>query len=907
MRDGLAQAAPTQESFLLEMRATLHPPRSHVCLLTALFLFSIAYVCGVSDDAVTDVFMSPGAPMVPPVPALAEYKEALLRDLSVGSASSPPESSPAPELAPSAGVVTEQDIESEGETTRARRTNFAAQEAGATVMGGSPEWTGISALLAADADSYALARCDVKKFVILGLSEDVLVDELVIANEEKYSSSVATMRVLGSQKYPATEWIVLGNFTAANALGDQTFAVNVRTWVRYMKISWLSHYGNEFYCTWTRVKVHGSTMLEELQHQMLSSDAEVSAARAQIEARGSIGDEGSALVDHAPPAAQMPNATLPTSSDQTDGQPVTGTIEGGVLGTTPGGGGVGGGSGDATNLAPTSCAAPVELAVAALENASDVSAAIVSSLFPFNVSELDNATEALDFLNVTADDLDTPEERRVELEALQCLATAWEEKSIDGGDAGADRVECSVAASSAPVTSSSTARSAEVNGTTAADSVSLAGDGGASSPPNGIAATAVPATHADDGGASSPPNDIAAAAVPATHADDFAFASLGTIGSRRAASGSAASGAAGVGTAATANVFKTLTSKLKDLEIDSSVTQSYLSDMHTQYGAAITSVTRDVADLRAGLEEVVTNASRAILSSMTDDIAALRVDLDDLLTKLSLRSNDGAELTALHGGLRLPARMLDSDVAAAAAVALLAAQPLLSGLNSSMSDLLSALHRVEVKQTALTLSLLRVLHDGGDVSAVIAPSGIILRREDATPSRSSSSFGSSPSPAPGVGNEHGNTVHPIRLLRAAGRWLRRKSRALMTSSTQQLTDARDAFRDIAENATDTHSALDASFRSMTAQLAALHDDVEVALVCATAACALTCVFLAVRLITRAVRCLLRCVSCVWGRKSRPSTSIAKIPLISSTSPSPPAPALAIEEPNPALAANGASS
>lgn len=44
---------------------------------------------------------------------------------------------------------------------------------------------------------------------------------------------------------------------------------------RYLKFKFLSHYGDEFYCTISQVKVHGSTMLESFQHEWQQSSAEV--------------------------------------------------------------------------------------------------------------------------------------------------------------------------------------------------------------------------------------------------------------------------------------------------------------------------------------------------------------------------------------------------------------------------------------------------------------------------------------------------------------------------------------------------------------------------------------------------------------------------------------------------------
>ena len=66
----------------------------------------------------------------------------------------------------------------------------------------------------------------------------IIVDTVVIANNERYSSQVQNFLVLGSQTYPATEWIVLGEFNAENRFGEQSFTVTSQSWVRYIKLRW---------------------------------------------------------------------------------------------------------------------------------------------------------------------------------------------------------------------------------------------------------------------------------------------------------------------------------------------------------------------------------------------------------------------------------------------------------------------------------------------------------------------------------------------------------------------------------------------------------------------------------------------------------------------------------------------
>lgn len=221
-------------------------------------------------------------------------------------------------------AVIETDDDDDARDSPAHRTNFASSSLGASVMSANPEMTGPKSLLVGDADAYALSRCDAKKFVVIQLSEDVLVDELVISNEERYSSAVRELRATGSLKYPATEWVVLGNFTAANKLGEQRFPVTAKSFVRFLKLTWLSHYGAEFYCTWTRVQVRGgdaaadprkghsslhrpscshffflqvfgSTLIEDLQTNMYTTDAEVQTMKQQLSAAHAAVHQQSAM------------------------------------------------------------------------------------------------------------------------------------------------------------------------------------------------------------------------------------------------------------------------------------------------------------------------------------------------------------------------------------------------------------------------------------------------------------------------------------------------------------------------------------------------------------------------------------------------------------------------------------
>jgi len=148
-----------------------------------------------------------------------------------------------------------------------KSVNYASTQSGALVLETSPNSKGMGNILLDDKDKYAISPCDDKKWVVIGLSEDILVKELIIANYEKYSSIVNEFQVLGSQTFPTQEWRNLGTLGANFTQGEQKFQMLEPAWARYLKLRFLSHHGMEFYCTISQVKVHGSTMLEGFAEQ----------------------------------------------------------------------------------------------------------------------------------------------------------------------------------------------------------------------------------------------------------------------------------------------------------------------------------------------------------------------------------------------------------------------------------------------------------------------------------------------------------------------------------------------------------------------------------------------------------------------------------------------------------------
>ncbi|EAW12558.1 Sad1/UNC domain protein [Aspergillus clavatus NRRL 1] len=184
---------------------------------------------------------------------------------AIGSGGGAEASAPSPAVL-RAGTMRRKDAG----TTCKERFNYASFDCAATVLKTNPECQGSSSVLIENKDSYMLNECRASnKFLILELCDDILVDTVVLANYEFFSSIFHTFRISVSDRYPAKmdQWRELGVYEARNTREVQAFAVeNPLIWARYLKIEFLTHYGNEFYCPLSLIRVHGTTMLEEYKH-----------------------------------------------------------------------------------------------------------------------------------------------------------------------------------------------------------------------------------------------------------------------------------------------------------------------------------------------------------------------------------------------------------------------------------------------------------------------------------------------------------------------------------------------------------------------------------------------------------------------------------------------------------------
>ncbi|PJF18370.1 hypothetical protein PSACC_01798 [Paramicrosporidium saccamoebae] len=149
------------------------------------------------------------------------------------------------------------------ETLKARY-NYASSDCAARVLSTNRGCKSASSILQSQKDTYLLNLCSYpSKHIIIELCQDIRIDTLILANFEYFSSTVREFRVSVSKRYPAVGWREVGQFVAENGRGEQVFRVEgAEMYTRYLRIDFDTHYGNEYYCLVSVLRVLGKTMME---------------------------------------------------------------------------------------------------------------------------------------------------------------------------------------------------------------------------------------------------------------------------------------------------------------------------------------------------------------------------------------------------------------------------------------------------------------------------------------------------------------------------------------------------------------------------------------------------------------------------------------------------------------------
>ncbi|GAA6046711.1 hypothetical protein JCM3770_003129 [Rhodotorula araucariae] len=146
------------------------------------------------------------------------------------------------------------------------RANYAGAECAAKLHRSSRQSKGASSILTEKKDRYMLTPCAASpKFVDVELCDEIQIDTLVLANFEFFSSTFKHFKASCSVDYPGKPegWHDLGTFRARNVRGLQVFRpLSNPPFCRYIRVEFLSHFGSEYYCPVSLLRVYGYTQLE---------------------------------------------------------------------------------------------------------------------------------------------------------------------------------------------------------------------------------------------------------------------------------------------------------------------------------------------------------------------------------------------------------------------------------------------------------------------------------------------------------------------------------------------------------------------------------------------------------------------------------------------------------------------
>ncbi|KAG2140251.1 UNC-like C-terminal-domain-containing protein [Suillus bovinus] len=212
------------------------------------------------------------------------------------------------------------------------RFNYANLDCSARVHTSHRSAKYSSSILSSKKDKYMLSPCSSSKeeqFVVVELCEDIRIDTVQLANFEFFSGVFKDFSVKVAKTYTTSDdgWVLAGTYKGKNVRGAQSFhtPTTLRDFYRYIRIDFHSHYGHEYYCPVSLLRVYGLTHLEQWKWDMWEEESH-KLARAQAQAFSSIteplpissgGSELNKFMDELEarniPSAYPPNTPLPTT------------------------------------------------------------------------------------------------------------------------------------------------------------------------------------------------------------------------------------------------------------------------------------------------------------------------------------------------------------------------------------------------------------------------------------------------------------------------------------------------------------------------------------------------------------------------------------------------------------------
>ena len=149
---------------------------------------------------------------------------------------------------------------------------LADRTAGGKVLAHAEGIKGAAEILHPDESRYLLTDCAKgRKWLTFRLDEEVYVEKIGIISAEFYASTFRHIQILGSLKFPTSDWRLLGEVETDPSETHEIFNLSSssrcpKCFVRYIKVRVLSYHKLEGFskCALTRIQVFGPTMLQSI-------------------------------------------------------------------------------------------------------------------------------------------------------------------------------------------------------------------------------------------------------------------------------------------------------------------------------------------------------------------------------------------------------------------------------------------------------------------------------------------------------------------------------------------------------------------------------------------------------------------------------------------------------------------
>ena len=169
------------------------------------------------------------------------------------------------------------------------RFNYASLDCSARVHTSHRSAKSASSILSSKRDRYMLSPCNSKEkqFVAVELCDDIRIDTVQLANFEFFSGVFKDFSVSVAKTYSTDVdgWTHVGTYKAKNVRGVQSFhpPTSLRDFYRYIRIDFETHYGNEYFCPVSLLRVYGLTHLEQWKWDIWETESRVKQAELQVD------------------------------------------------------------------------------------------------------------------------------------------------------------------------------------------------------------------------------------------------------------------------------------------------------------------------------------------------------------------------------------------------------------------------------------------------------------------------------------------------------------------------------------------------------------------------------------------------------------------------------------------------